>query len=48
MLQQQRKAGRVEPLRRIVVDIVFLMLGAAQLAFDARLDELTRRAALLR
>ena len=48
VLKQQTRAWWVERLCRIVVDIVFFMLGAAQCFFDARAGEFMRRATLLR
>ena len=46
--RQQAKAWWAVPPRRIVVDIVFLMMGAAPHVFEVRPGELMRRASLLR
>ena len=48
VLKQQTSAWWVERLCRIVIDIVFFMLGAAQRVFDVRASELMCRATLLR
>jgi len=45
---EQTRAWWVERPCRIVVDIAFLMLGAAQRVFDVRAGEFMRRATLLR